>query len=265
MKIGAIKKITVSAVPESLKVLRDFVTKNARKMHMNPRQINGLKLSIDEACSNIIRHAYENINIKNRVIIVEMLNAEKFVETRVIDYGKDIVIDINSMDKPDLQKYVEIGKKGGLGLYLIKKFMDEVERKRDNNSKILMMRQFVQRPENYWILFQRNLQWQNMSLRVKFSVLSTLFISFTLFTLYLVFLIYQKNSLISQFIFNTEKLTKKTADTAASYVLNNQDLNLKVLINDLQKKDPSIIFMLKNLPASLARIPFAKIISFRKN
>ncbi|MDD5066132.1 MAG: SpoIIE family protein phosphatase [bacterium] len=242
MKYNVLKRIEVEAKSDKLKDLRNFVTKYGRKMGMNPRQINGLKLCIDEACSNVIRHAYTGLSQKNTVVIVEMFNAPQYVETRVIDYGKDVTIDVDALAKPDLQKYVDMGKKGGLGLFMIKKFMDEVIRKRENNANYLIMRKYVERPESYWSRVKKNLQWETMPIKVKFSIISTLTISVLLFTLYIYFLYTQKNSLTSQFLNNTENLARKTADNARSYLLGRQDLNLTLLLKEIQKRDNTIIF-----------------------
>ena len=115
MRINRIKKLTVFAGQESLKKIRNFVIKYGTKMSLNSRQINHLKLCIDEACSNVIRHAYEGMNIKNPHLLIEMINAKEYVEIKVIDWGKEFQIEFVK-DTLNLDKYVHDRKKGGLGL-----------------------------------------------------------------------------------------------------------------------------------------------------
>ena len=144
-------------------------------MNLNSRQLNHLKLCIDEAASNVNRHAYSGMKVKKPMLLVEMQNAPEYVEIRVIDWGKIFSVDTESAKgKVDLEKYVETQRKGGLGLYMIHKFMDYVEWKREKDRNILIMRQNVKRPEAYWKLFKKNLAWNKMSLKVKFSLISGL-------------------------------------------------------------------------------------------
>ncbi len=242
MRINAVKKLKISAKAENLRYMREFVTKYAPKMGLNPRQINHLKLSLDEACSNVIRHAYEGVDGKKRVLVVEMINAPKYVETRVIDWGKEFRPDIEAITSPDLNKYVQLKKKGGLGLFMIKKLMDEVERTRENDANVLIMRQNVERPESYWTLLKKNLRWDQMSLRLKFSFITATAISVLLFALFYVSTFYQKKSLLQQYLYNAERTIRKISANSAPYILENQDLALTLLIKELQKKDKTVVF-----------------------
>ncbi|MBN1899103.1 MAG: SpoIIE family protein phosphatase [Spirochaetes bacterium] len=242
MKLNAVKKIKFDAKPENLQQAREFITKFGGRMGLNARQINHLKLSIDEACSNVIRHAYTGLDRKDKSIEVQLINRPEFVETFVIDWGKESGIDIEKLTSPDLDKYVSLKKKGGLGLFMIKKFMDEVEQKRENNINYLIMRQKVERPEGYLSLLKKNIKWENMSLKIKFSLISTTAISVLLFSIFLVSLSYQKRSLYTHYIYNAEKTIKKISANAAPYILDNQDLALTMIVKEVQKKDETVLF-----------------------
>ncbi|HEX9974250.1 MAG TPA: ATP-binding protein, partial [bacterium] len=52
------EEIKVPAHIDHLGDLRNFVTKAGRKHNFPPTVVNAFKLSIDEAATNIIKHAY---------------------------------------------------------------------------------------------------------------------------------------------------------------------------------------------------------------
>jgi|GEM_PF-2133491 len=240
MRINASRETTLEARPTSLQPLRKFATRIGAQMGLNSRQINHLKLCIDEAGSNIIKHAYSEMNVKKKIFQVRMLNAPKYIETSMIDWGKDFSINVEALTSPDLDKYVAIKKKGGLGLFMIKKFMDEVEHKREGNKNILIMRQYVERPESAKVIFKRNLTWKQISLKLKFSFISAVSISVILLSIFLLAINNQKSSLKKQYFSNAEKNIKKLAANALPYMLENNDLKMTMLVKELKLKDQSI-------------------------
>ncbi len=102
--------------------MRDFVTRIGRKYGVSERIINAFKLAIDEAGTNIIRHAYRDWE---GFITIQMLIRDKTVTVSLIDQGH--AFDPNNVGDPDLQRYVEIGKKGGLGIFIIRRVIDEID------------------------------------------------------------------------------------------------------------------------------------------
>ena len=113
MKTGKNKKLTVVAESKNLLKVRDFVAKYSAKMGLLPRQVSEVKLAVDEAVSNIIRHAY--VGSRGNVEI-EIKRLESAVELKVMDKG--VEFDWNSVLEPDLYRYVETRRKGGLGIWL---------------------------------------------------------------------------------------------------------------------------------------------------
>jgi serine/threonine-protein kinase RsbW len=82
-------------------------------------------LAVDEACTNIIKHAYQSYPEGEIVIRVE-IDAKKF-NILIIDYGN--TFDPTIVPKPDLKKYFQEHKVGGLGMYLMRTLMDDVKYK----------------------------------------------------------------------------------------------------------------------------------------
>lgn len=116
-------ELTVKSQTENLSEIRDFVSGNAAEAGLPSSTIDNIILAVDEACTNIIKHAYK-LSPKGEIIIRIDYDEEKFTIT-IIDYGKSFEPD--RVPRPDLQKYYREHRVGGLGMYLMKSLMDNVE------------------------------------------------------------------------------------------------------------------------------------------
>jgi len=116
--------------------IRDFVGKIARDNGFTDKEIYNIQLAADEAASNIIEHAYEGVRdgvlnvscgVRNDAIIIIM-----------IDYGEPF--DPAAVPLPDLKADLSERKIGGLGIFLMRKLMDEVhyETRRDKSNVLTM-------------------------------------------------------------------------------------------------------------------------------
>src|SRR5207253_9876440 len=76
-------------------------------------------LGVDEACTNIIRHAYQLR--EDQLIALSLESQSDCVRLRLRDYGKQPIPD--TLRRPR----VNIVKPGGLGLYLIRNAFDQVD------------------------------------------------------------------------------------------------------------------------------------------
>jgi len=116
-------QLKVKSRTENLSEIRDFVSGNARTADIPEATVENIILAVDEACTNIIKHAY-NLSPEGEIIIKIEYDEEKFMVT-IIDYGKSFEPD--RVPLPDLQKYYREHRVGGLGMYLMKSLMDDVE------------------------------------------------------------------------------------------------------------------------------------------
>ena len=57
------KKFTleVPSSTENLVLIRDFVTRIGQQAHLDEQEISNLELAVDEACANVIEHAYGHL------------------------------------------------------------------------------------------------------------------------------------------------------------------------------------------------------------
>lgn len=116
-------ELRIKSKTENLSVIRDFVSENALTAGIPVSTVENIMLAVDEACTNIIKHAYKS-SPEGEIIINIEYNKEKFTIT-IIDYGKSF--EPERVPLPDLQKYYREHKVGGLGIYLMKSLMDDVK------------------------------------------------------------------------------------------------------------------------------------------
>jgi len=117
------RELRVKSRTDNLAVIRDFVSYNAITAGIDSAIVDKIMLAVDEACTNIIKHAYKS-SPEGEIIINIDYDENKFTIT-IIDYGKSFEPD--SVPLPDLQKYYKEHKVGGLGIYLMKSLMDDVK------------------------------------------------------------------------------------------------------------------------------------------
>ena len=121
---------------EYLADLRDFVMRVGKKYGFSERVTNAFKLSIDEAATNIIKHAYRDWPGDITLRAIAKKNSLTMV---LIDQGK--FFDPRQVNDPDLQRYVEIGKKGGLGIFIMRRLLDNLDyRKTEEGNELWMVK-----------------------------------------------------------------------------------------------------------------------------
>jgi serine/threonine-protein kinase RsbW len=108
---------------DNLEIIRNFVSGVARKVGFDDSDISKIELSVDEACTNVIEHAYSRQGQKNIDIAVK-IDYRKFTVI-ITDRGK--AFNFNAVEVPDMKTYLAELRVGGLGIYLMKTLMDEVE------------------------------------------------------------------------------------------------------------------------------------------
>jgi len=111
-------EIKISAQPKLLKIVRLSVQHICEISGFSAEDSNNITLAVDEACSNIIKHAYDGPTAKPIHITCHIFKNR--VEFYLRDLGKKANIkEIKSRQLDDVRP-------GGLGVHLIRSVMDEV-------------------------------------------------------------------------------------------------------------------------------------------
>ena len=117
------QSIELAARFENLDTIREFAGRWASDCGLGPKRVYQVQLAVDEAFTNIVEHAYggecdEFIECKCQII-------DAGLEVTLRDCGK--IFNPQDIPKPDLAARLEERGVGGLGLYFIRKLMDEVK------------------------------------------------------------------------------------------------------------------------------------------
>lgn len=107
---------------DQLEIVRQFATQAAANAGLDERSICAVEMAVDEACSNIIEHAYEGISDGEIECTCEYDKESFTVILR--DHGR--AFDMLKVPEPDLDASLEERQVGGLGIYLMRHLMDEV-------------------------------------------------------------------------------------------------------------------------------------------
>lgn len=119
-------ELVVSNATENLARVRSVVMRTLTDAGIPDKTIRRITLAVDEAVSNIIRHAYEEFSKGTRTIDIKLRTYpdKKCVEVTLYDSGKEF--DPEKIKAPDINEQVRLRKKYGLGIFLIRRVMDEV-------------------------------------------------------------------------------------------------------------------------------------------
>jgi serine/threonine-protein kinase RsbW len=121
---------------ELLDEIREYVGNIAREGGFNDKDVYNIQLATDEAASNIIEHAYENIT--DGVLELSCGVQGNTIKIILTDHGESF--DPSEIPLPDLQADLADRKIGGLGIFLMRKLMDEVHYESNaNKSNTLTM------------------------------------------------------------------------------------------------------------------------------
>jgi serine/threonine-protein kinase RsbW len=104
-----------------LATIRKFAHQVGSDLGLAESVIDDLQLAIEEACTNVVRHGYGG---QGGEIELQIEPAEGGVRVTVRDWGK--AFDPEAVPVPDVTAPLDERRPGGLGLYLMRKLMDEV-------------------------------------------------------------------------------------------------------------------------------------------
>ncbi len=126
---------TVSASTQNLSDIRKFVSKHALNHGFSSEQIADIRLAVDEATTNIIKHAYKNDH--NQELTIHLEFDDEKLSVTLTDQG--IAFDLKKYKSPDIKKQIKKKKRGGMGIHLMKSLMDEVSYNVKNQKNVLRM------------------------------------------------------------------------------------------------------------------------------
>jgi anti-sigma regulatory factor (Ser/Thr protein kinase) len=119
------RKLTAPGRFESLAQISDFVTQVARDAGFDEDDVFHIQMAVDEACSNVIEHAYGQDG--GDIDLTCCIEDDGDLRVEIADHGAPF--DPDQVPNPTLGPDsidLDAIKAGGLGLFFMRKLMDEV-------------------------------------------------------------------------------------------------------------------------------------------
>lgn len=126
---------SVDEIPEAIA----FIAERAGAWGLHPQRLMQLELAVEEAVVNICLYAYQ-VPPGDLIVRVEPGDSRFIVD--LIDEG--VPFDPLAVDEPDLRAAAQERAVGGLGIFLVRRVMDEVSYTREGSRNVLRL--VIRRP-----------------------------------------------------------------------------------------------------------------------
>ncbi|MDD7148473.1 MAG: ATP-binding protein [Lachnospiraceae bacterium] len=130
-------KLTVEAKTENLEEVLGFVDRHLETMDCSPKVSVQIDVAVEELFVNIAHYAYSP-GTGSATIGVEILKDPAAIAITFTDRGKPF--DPLAKEDPDITLSAEERQIGGLGIYMVKKSMDEVVYEYKDGQNILRIK-----------------------------------------------------------------------------------------------------------------------------
>jgi serine/threonine-protein kinase RsbW len=114
-------ELRVTATIENVPRISDFVQDEGKRLRLTDDVLFDIDLAVEEASTNIVRHAYEPGQAGDMQVRIEA--AEDDIHITLTDWGKPFEADAAHLA---VEVPMEVRAEGGMGVLLIHELMDEV-------------------------------------------------------------------------------------------------------------------------------------------
>ena len=132
-----LREIDIEAVVDRLPGVNDFVNECLEGMDCSPKALMQVELAVEEIFMNIASYAYKP-NTGRAVVRVETADAPPSVTITFIDRG--VPYDPLAKRDPDTTLSADEREIGGLGIFMVKKTMDDMTYEYKDGQNILTIK-----------------------------------------------------------------------------------------------------------------------------
>ena len=133
--------LRIACSRRNLQQVRDFVRTYLDEQQLSAIAVNQVVLAVDEVVANFIIHA--NGEDENQFLDLALAVRNQQLEVEIADHGDTIFLP-EPHQSPDLRAYIRQGRKGGMGMTLVNRLMDQVEFfNRDNHTVCHLSKRLV--------------------------------------------------------------------------------------------------------------------------
>ncbi len=105
-----------------LEKIGDIAARAGREVGFDEKDIGDIQLAVDEACTNTIIHGLKKDPTRSFQLVIQ--SGADMIEIMIHETGEDF--DPLKVQDPDLDAALDERPIGGLGIFFVKKLMDEV-------------------------------------------------------------------------------------------------------------------------------------------
>ena len=134
------KELTINATVENIETVTAFVDEQLEELGCPMKAQMQIDIAIDELFSNIAHYAY-NPEVGPATVRVEVTRDPLAVVVTFIDQGKQY--DPLAKEDPDVTLSAEERDIGGLGIYIVKKSMDDISYEYRDGQNILRIKKNI--------------------------------------------------------------------------------------------------------------------------
>ena len=131
-------QLTLKTEIEEFEQLRIWLQKIALKLKLPEKITSQLMIAADEVFSNIAAYAYPGTS---GMVTISAEQNDSLLQLTFADTGRPF--DPLRTAEPDVKLPLEQRKIGGLGIFVVKKLMDKVEYRRENDRNILILTKHI--------------------------------------------------------------------------------------------------------------------------
>ena len=131
------KELTITATVENIEIVTNFVNEQLEALDCPMKFQMQIDIAIDELFGNIAHYAYHP-EVGNATVRVEVTEEPLAVIVTFIDRG--VPYDPLNAAEPDITLSAEDRQLGGLGIYMVKKSMDEISYEYKDGKNILSIK-----------------------------------------------------------------------------------------------------------------------------
>jgi serine/threonine-protein kinase RsbW len=126
--------VSIPSHPRYLSVIRAITDRIGQIHEMDEKVIGDIRLAVDEACSNVIKHAYKG-DVSRKIIIKYTIRPDKFY---VVIEDDGITARRKALKGRDLDDI----RPGGLGIHFIKRVFDvfELDEKKKKGNRLILVK-----------------------------------------------------------------------------------------------------------------------------
>ena len=118
-------QLSLPGTPESLPQIREAVVSCATRMGFNDEEIAKIEMAVGEACTNVIEHAYHVPPLRLEIdVLIAAFNDR--IEVVITDFST-VNFPVDEREGVPLEDYLGEYRRRGLGLYIIRNFVDSVD------------------------------------------------------------------------------------------------------------------------------------------